>query len=264
METAGLNAIDDVLFSAPLACFTCGTRFLGKKMLRYLFDVYAAKADPGAVLTELSYVRPCCRRTVMTVPISEQAIQALQELTPDEPGFKALMASVFARPDATPKLPPVRVASRGRKAEPVTSMVSAPTQFPYNNVYITPKKGTSELVKGFRIYGPEDLEQVRKYELERDLKTRTGIVTYKEYRNPTEAQLLDDELIAKNIATLTSKAKELQFYGQKSKRKGDTERYQELEKEYTDTKRSLEGARRRYGTPSTPSVPSTPFEEQLV
>jgi len=268
MESAQLDAITDVLVSMPLACFTCGTRITSKKVLRYLFEVYTLKATPSAVLTDLSYVRPCCRRTVMTVPISEQAIQALQDLSPDEPAFNALVATVFARPDA-PAPTERRVASRGRKAEsvpPPTVPFATPTTYPYN-VYITPKKGTSELVKGFRIYAPEEMEQVRTYEVERNLRDMGGrgsIVAYKEYTNPTEATLAADEATALTIAATTRKAKELQYYGRQSKRAGDTGRYEELKTEYTETKRTLDGARRRYGTPVPPPVPGTPFEEERV
>ena len=276
MDTTGLEAISDVLMATPLACFTCGTRMPSKKMMRYLFDVYTTRADPGVVLTELSFVRPCCRRTVMTVPISEQAIQALQALSPDEPAFKALVATVFARPDATPAPAPApterRVASRGRKAEPIVTPAAPrgafelPTTYPYN-VYVTPKKGTSELVKGFRVYAPEDLEQVKTYETERNLKYMGGqpsIVAYKEYHNPTEAQLVADEAIAQTIAQLTSTAKELQYYAKKSKQ-SNTQRYQELQQEYTETKRALDAARRRYGTPAAPAPdPGAPVEDARV
>lgn len=264
MESAQLDAITDVLVSMPLACFTCGTRIPSKKVMRYLFEVYTLKANAGAVLTDLSFVRPCCRRTIMSVPISEQAIQALQDVTPDEPAFNALVATAFARPDATPAR---RVASRGRKAEAVPSPFAAPTTYPYN-VYVTPKKGTSELVKGFRIYAPEDMEEVKAYEVERNLRDMGGrgsVVAYKEYRSPTEATLVADEATALTIAAATRTAKELQYYGRQSKRTGDTQRYEELKTEYTETKRALDGARRRYGTPTPPpAAPGTPFEDERL
>jgi len=264
MENAQIDAITDVLVSMPLACFTCGTRIHSKKVMRYLFDVYTLKADPGTVLTDLSYVRPCCRRTVMSVPISEQAIQALRDITPDEPAFNALMASAFARPDV-PAPQARRVASRGRKAEDVPVPFALPTSYPYN-VYATPMKGTSELVKGFRIYAPEEMEQVKAYEVERNLRDMGGrgsIVAYKEYTTPSEKTLIDDEAKALAIAATTRKAKELQYYGRQSKRAGDTRRYEELKTEYTEAKRALDGARRRYGTPAPPPpVPSTPFEDE--
>lgn len=271
MESAQLDAITDVLVSMPLACFTCGTRIPSKKVMRYLFEVYTLKAAPGAVLTDLSYVRPCCRRTVMTVPISEQAIQALQDLSPDEPAFNALMAAAFARPDVAPAPAPEarRVASRGRKAEavaPTPVPFAQTTTYPYN-VYVTPKKGTSELVKGFRIYAPEEMEQVKAYEVDRNMRDMGGrgsIVAYKEYRSPSEATLAADEATALTIAAVTRKAKELQYYGRQSKRTGDTQRYQELQTEYTETKNALDGARRRYGTPAPPPVPGTPFEDERV
>jgi len=278
MNDQGMDAISDVLIAAPLACFTCGTRIPGGKMLRYLFNVYTTKANPGDVLTDLSFVRPCCRRTVMTVPISEQAIQALQDLSPDEPGYKALVSTLFAREPAAPAPAPApapetsegrRVASRGRKAEAVAPTPSAsatfalPTQYPYN-VYVTPKKGTSELVKGFRIYGPEDLQKVREYEIERDLKTAPRpAVLYKEYRNPTETQLAADEATAVEISRLTRTAKDLQTYGKKVK--ANPERYEQLHQQYEEVKTALTGARRRYGTPApAPPAPGTPFEEESV
>lgn len=260
-----MEAISDVLMAAPLACFTCGTRILTRKMLRYLFDVYTMKADPGNVLTELSLVRPCCRRTVMTVPISEQAIQALQEMTPDETGYKTLVATVFAREPTPAPVETRRVASRGRKAEAVVpeGVIPFPTQYPYN-VYVTPKKGTSELVKGFRIYGPEDLEKVKQYEIERDLKAmRRPFMVYKEYVNPTEAQITADDVIADEIARLTNTAMDLQTYGKKSK--ANPERYEQLRQQYEEVKTALTKARRRYGTSAPPtSVPSTPFEEERL
>jgi len=266
MESAQLDAITDVLVSMPLACFTCGTRIPSKKVMRYLFEVYTLKANPGAVLTDLGYVRPCCRRTIMSVPISEQAIQALQDVTPDEPAYNALMAAAFARPDV-PAATARRVASRGRKAEVVPAPFAPPTSYPYN-VYATPKKGTSELVKGFRIYAPEEMEQVKAYEVERNLRDMGGrgsIVAYKEYTNPTEETLGADEATALTIATTTRKAKELQYYGRQSKRAGDTQRYEELKTEYTEAKRALDGARRRYGTPAPPPpAPGTPFEDERL
>lgn len=240
MNAQGMDAITDVLLAAPLACFTCGTRIPGKKMLRYLFDVYTTKSTPADVLTELSFVRPCCRRTVMAVPISEQAIQALQDLSPDEPGFKALVSTVFAREPVAE--PPRRVVSRGRKAEPVApaGAPAYPTQYPYN-IYVTPKKGTSEQVKGFRIYGPEDLQQVREYERERNVAAlpKQSLV-YKEYVNPTESQLAADEATSVEISRLTRQAKELKTYAP------------HLQQQYEEVQTALAGARRRYGLPPLP------------
>jgi len=261
-----MDAISDVLIVAPLRCFTCGGMIPSGKMLRYLFNVYTTKANPADVLTELSFVRPCCRRTVMAVPISEQAIQALQDMSPDEPGYKALVSTLFAREPTAPAPAPSegrRVASRGRKAG-AAGAIALPTQYPYN-VYVTPKKGTSEQVKGFRIYGPEDLEKVREYEIERDLKTapRTAAL-YKEYTNPTEAQLAADEATAVEISRLTRTAKDLQTYGKKVR--ANPERYEQLHQQYEEVKTTLTGARRRYGTPAppTPAAPGTPFEEELL
>ena len=46
---------------------------------------------------------------------------------------------------------------------------------------------------------------------------------------------------------------------------GDTQRYEELKTEYTETKRALDGARRRYGTPAPPhAAPGTPFEDERL
>jgi DNA-directed RNA polymerase subunit N (RpoN/RPB10) len=185
MDPEALNAVDDILVAMPLRCFTCGTVIPTKKVVRYLFSVYTQQENPGEVLTDLSFVRPCCRRTVMSVPISEQAIQGLKECNPDEEGYNSLVAALFGKSGnkETPTLSLAeksatrRVASRGRKAEsviPPTTTLSFPTTYPYN-VYVTSKKGTSELVKGFRIYGPEDLEKVNAYEKERDIQAITGI-----------------------------------------------------------------------------------------
>jgi DNA-directed RNA polymerase subunit N (RpoN/RPB10) len=66
-----MDAITDVLFAAPPACFTCNARILGQKMLRYLFEKYSVQADPGATLTTLGIVRPCCRRTYMSAPCDQ-------------------------------------------------------------------------------------------------------------------------------------------------------------------------------------------------
>jgi len=188
-----MDAITDVLFlSTPPACVTCGARVSGTKMLRYLFDTYTVHALPEETLTKLGIVRTCCRRTYMTVPISEQAIEAFDALPPDETTYKALSSSVFERPAPSSTSDSRRVSGRGRKAG---AAPSATQQYPYN-VYATPKANTSELFKAFRVYGPEDLESVREYTQERDRREPVSVM-WKDFRNPTPAQLqsAQDEMI---------------------------------------------------------------------
>lgn len=258
--------VQDVVANTPLACFTCGTRLPSVKMRQYLFRVYTLGQDPKDVLTELSLVNLCCRTTFTTAPgIEEYAVQAaLKSVPPDETGYKMLFPPPPARAPAPAPAEAHRVESRRRVAEPVSTSgkIPYPTRYPYN-VYVTPIKGTSDVVKGFTIYGPEDLEAVRAYENERDKKWRRPSLLVKDERpNTTKAQIDAEDAIADEIVRLKYMAKDLQTEGRRYA--GNPEKYKQLKQQYEEVKSALTTALRRYGTVPPTTVPGTPFESERL